>query len=154
MPLGKIGVVIILSVEFSIICQLPSKGCADVQHMPYRFPVDDRQGPWMCKAYRTDVYIGARLVGIVARAAEHLGLRFQLGVNLETDRWGVLTHAGTLHHPPPKTKRLSMASTPQRDAAPRHNPNRDFVGTKSICRESLRLPPAHREPVYSSRHAS
>src|SRR3990167_5476658 len=95
-PLRKVGIKIVLSVEFRVIGQCPAERDADPKNVPYRFPIDDGEGPRMREAYWAYVRVWFLLIRIVLGITEHLRPGLQFSVDLETDSGNILAHKGTL----------------------------------------------------------
>ena len=80
-PLGYVGIKIILAVELGEIADRTTDREPDAKHMTNGFKVDRRKGSGMSHAYGADIHVWPLFVGVVLRGAEHLRLGTKFSVN-------------------------------------------------------------------------
>ena len=83
--LRDVGVEVVLAVELAVVGNGAAHGKAHAQYLPHRLFVDDGQGPGMPHTDRADIDVRARLVRVVFGRTKHLGLCFELGMDLHAD---------------------------------------------------------------------
>src|SRR3989344_167977 len=88
-PLRNVGIEVTLAVKLTEVRNNSIDRRTDTEHMPHRFPIDDRERPGVCHTDRTDIYIWPRLVRVVPGVAEHLGPRLQFCMNFQTYRGAI-----------------------------------------------------------------
>src|SRR3989338_2907295 len=88
--LRNVGIKITLAVELCEVSTRAADRFADAQDMPHRFSIDYWQGARVRETDGTHVHVRPRLVGIVRRAAEHLGPGLELGVYFKANGWPVM----------------------------------------------------------------